>query len=343
MENNKVSVVIATYNGSEYVENLLESIENQTKTPFEIIISDDCSKDNTRDIIKYFIKHSKTPVKFFENDQSLGYADNFMLAASKAEGDVIAFCDQDDVWAPEKLEVCAEKFLDPDVMLVVHKATLVDKDLKTIGVFDQSIAEDVLKGPLYYNPWFVFAGFSMVFRRKILTFTEDCVRGVDFVGGSLRLPHDRWIMYLANMFGKTAEVDKELVLYRQHGQNIFGGGVAKTIDTTLMSKSNLNRNNIIRKAELHRQFSYESYQNIEKMGSQVSKAFPLFDKEKCKIYWRKATLHYDNRIKIYKASNRITSFALFSKAVISMNYTHNEKKGVRWRAMLKDMLFILHK
>ena len=201
----------------------------------------------------------------------------------------------------------------------------------------------MLKGPLQYNPWFVFAGFSMLFRRKILTFTENCARGIDPVGGSLRLPHDRWVMYLANMFGKTAEIDKELVLYRQHGQNIFGGSVAKTIDTTLISKSNLDRNNIIRKAELHRQFSYDSYQNIEKMGSKVSEVFPLFHKEKCEIYWKKAILHYDSRIKIYKASNRIASFALFLKAVISMTYTHNERKGIRWKAMLKDMLFILHK
>jgi len=221
VQENKISVIIATYNGSKYIKSLLESIEKQTKTPFEVILSDDCSKDNTKYIIREFTKNVKMPVKFLENDQSLGYAANFMLAASKAEGDVVAFCDQDDVWAPEKLEVCSKKFLDPDVMLVVHKATLVDKDHKTIGVFYLNIAEDKLKGPLQYNPWFVFAGFSMLFRRKILTFTEDCARGIDFVGGSLRLPHDRWIMYLANMFGKTAEIDKELVLYRQHSQNIL--------------------------------------------------------------------------------------------------------------------------
>jgi len=107
MENFKVSVVIASYNGEKYLTEQLESIRKQTIPPDELIICDDLSKDNTVKVAEEYIrKHNlEGSWKVFINENNLGYADNFDNAAKKAKGELIFFSDQDDVWELDKIEI----------------------------------------------------------------------------------------------------------------------------------------------------------------------------------------------------------------------------------------------
>ena len=107
MENIKISVVIASYNGSEYIEEQLESIRSQTLPPDELLICDDGSTDNTVDVVEKYIKKHNLQDKWSisVNGKNLGYADNFDHVALKANGSLIFFSDQDDFWEPDKIEI----------------------------------------------------------------------------------------------------------------------------------------------------------------------------------------------------------------------------------------------
>ena len=107
MESVKISVVIASYNGGVYIEEQLDSIRNQTLPPDELIICDDCSTDNTVEIVEQYIKKYNLEEKWSisVNEKNLGYADNFDQVALKANGSLIFFSDQDDVWEPDKIEI----------------------------------------------------------------------------------------------------------------------------------------------------------------------------------------------------------------------------------------------
>ena len=91
--------------------------------PHELVVCDDGSSDNTVSILQEFQKEAPFPVKIHRNPRRLGFADNFLQAASRCNGDWVAFCDQDDIWFPEKLLWVNEAIQDShasDLMLVTH-------------------------------------------------------------------------------------------------------------------------------------------------------------------------------------------------------------------------------
>lgn len=117
----KVSVAMTTYNGEKYLVEQLDSIKNQTHPVDEVIILDDISKDNTFLLVEEYIEKNGLSEKWFitRNEKNLGYADNFFAAMNKTTGDVIFFCDQDDIWIEnrvEKMVAVMEKH--PEVMML---------------------------------------------------------------------------------------------------------------------------------------------------------------------------------------------------------------------------------
>lgn len=102
----KVSVVMATYGGEEYIVEQLDSICVQLKAGDELIICDDCSKDATVKVIREYIAKNgyEDLIRLYENEQNLGFQNNFNKALSYANGDLIFFADQDDIWKENKIE-----------------------------------------------------------------------------------------------------------------------------------------------------------------------------------------------------------------------------------------------
>lgn len=100
--NELVSIIMPSYNTSEYVEESIKSVLNQTYTNWELIIVDDCSTDNSEEIIKQFTHDVR--IRFFKNEKNSGAAISRNLALREAKGKWIAFLDSDDLWEPEKLE-----------------------------------------------------------------------------------------------------------------------------------------------------------------------------------------------------------------------------------------------
>ena len=101
-----ISVAMATYNGEKYIIEQLDSIRRQTMPVDEVIICDDCSKDNTVRVVENYITQHGLREKWHisVNLQNLGYASNFVGAVRKTSGDYIFFCDQDDIWVENRIE-----------------------------------------------------------------------------------------------------------------------------------------------------------------------------------------------------------------------------------------------
>ncbi len=92
-----------TFNSAAYVAESIESIQRQTYTRWELLIADDCSRDNTRDIIQRYAD-SDTRIRLITLDTNSGAAVARNAAIDQAQGRFIAFCDSDDQWLPTKLE-----------------------------------------------------------------------------------------------------------------------------------------------------------------------------------------------------------------------------------------------
>ena len=116
----KISVAMATYNGSLYLSGQLLSLGQQVCKPAELVVVDDSSSDETVDIIRQFSKNASFPVRLTVNNERMGPARTFFRAANLCDSEIIAFCDQDDIWDPHKLQKCKRYFSDNDVVLVAH-------------------------------------------------------------------------------------------------------------------------------------------------------------------------------------------------------------------------------
>jgi glycosyltransferase involved in cell wall biosynthesis len=212
--NPAVSVVLATYNGEKYLKEQIDSILRQTYTSIELVITDDCSTDSTRKILQeYADKYENVRVYF--NERNLGFIQNFEKTVKYAQGEYIAFADQDDVWLPEKIQCLVDGI--GDNMLVYSDSAYIDADgnpmSKKISDYRNLICGKNLYA-LDSESGIWVAAHAMMFRRELLD------SALPF---SVYISHDTWLTYIAMLKGTIAVVPKVLVLYRQHGNNMVGG------------------------------------------------------------------------------------------------------------------------
>lgn len=217
----KISVALCTYNGAAYLREQLASLSAQVLSPCELIVCDDASQDETVSLIRSFADEAPFPVRLIVNEKSCGTTANFEQAIRLSSGDLIALCDQDDVWHPDKLQLIAATFeRESDTLIAFSDAEVVDEQLQPLG----------------YTLW-GYAGFNRSRRDKALLpeFLKHCPAfGMTMVfHSSLRqhilpipqnIPHDMWtgLMGVA-LEGKAALINKTLVKYRQHASQQTGG------------------------------------------------------------------------------------------------------------------------
>ena len=100
--NDLVSIIKPSYNTAGYISETIESVIKQTYANWELIIVDDCSTDNTDEVVKPFLTDKR--IKYLKNEKNSGAAVSRNYALREAKGKWIAFLDSDDLWLPEKLE-----------------------------------------------------------------------------------------------------------------------------------------------------------------------------------------------------------------------------------------------
>jgi glycosyltransferase involved in cell wall biosynthesis len=217
-----ISIALATYNGEAYLAEQLESLARQTLLPSELVISDDGSSDRTVEIAQAFADRAPFPVRILPNEKRLGFSDNFMRAVANCRGELIAFCDQDDIWDVAKLATLAPAFDDPEVLLAFHNAVLIDAAGVARGRLYRSGRGVEVSEPLTRHPWLTVPGFLQVFRRELTDCAAFHPLSYDVNWPGQPLTHDRWFYFLASVFGRIAYVGQDLVQYRQHGANVSG-------------------------------------------------------------------------------------------------------------------------
>lgn len=135
MNNPLVSVIIATHNREDLLPQAVDSILNQTYQDFEVIIVDDCSSDNSPEVIRQ-LENKDPRIRSIRSEQNIGPGAARNLGINKAKGEFIAIMDDDDLAEPERLKSEISAFeLDPEVMLVFSSVAWVDDNLQVINTF----------------------------------------------------------------------------------------------------------------------------------------------------------------------------------------------------------------
>ncbi len=130
--NDLVSIVMPSYNTSQYIAESIQSVLKQTYSNWELLIVDDCSPDDTDEVVKPFLADSR--IRFFKNEKNSGAAVSRNKALREAKGRWIAFLDSDDLWMPEKLEKQV-KFMEENVYHFSYtRYAEIDIDGKRNGV-----------------------------------------------------------------------------------------------------------------------------------------------------------------------------------------------------------------
>lgn len=179
MINLKISIALATFNGARFLKDQLASLVEQTFLPVELVVTDDGSTDETLAILEWYSHVAPFHVSVHRNHQRFGYVMNFLKAASLCSGDVIAFCDQDDVWLPAKLERLCEAFSHSQADFVAHAAEVTNAHLvwtgkryPDIGV-NRSFAADEVHDVFY-------PGFTIALSQKFFGVVRNVIEQPGF-------------------------------------------------------------------------------------------------------------------------------------------------------------------
>lgn len=203
---------MATYNGEKYLSKQLDSILHQSFSIDEIVIVDDCSTDSTLSLLRDYASRFAN-IKVFTNKVNLGVRKSFERALSLTQGDYIALSDQDDVWLPNKIETLLANI--GDSLLVHSDSMIVDQNLKIIASSHFAISKKLHKESFIdYLLNSNITGCTMLLSRKLL---DSCLPFTTY-----NLPHDWYIAYYAAYKNSIKFVDKPLMYYRQHQNNVSG-------------------------------------------------------------------------------------------------------------------------
>ena len=329
-ESKTISVVIATYNGSAFIREQLESVIGQSFKPIEIVVADDGSTDRTLEIVKSVAAGSSVPVAIKVNNTNLGFRDNFLNAALSAKGDFVAFCDQDDIWDREKLERVAAYFGNPNISMIVHAAASLDQSTGKLVKFTQGIQRTGVKPPLSYDPWLTFFGFSIVFRRELLHLADIDGRFRDFIVPKEKIAHDRWIVFLGQVVGETAELNLPLVTYRQHATNLFGDG---------RRSHKAQAHDPIRELDDYIAATADMIAVIRDLPDETEATFPLFDREKAIHFFQKALHQLEQRKRVYVPRSRPRGVWAVIRNIRGGVYRSVHHDAIRWRSIARDLKY----
>lgn len=236
-----IDILLSTYNGSRFLSEQLDSILCQTNTQWKLFIRDDGSKDTTREIIeKYVSAHPEKIVWINRNDiRNVGVIKSFEELLNYSSAQYFMFCDQDDVWLPNKIDLTLNKIKELEKLHSVSRPIVVHTDLKVVDGKLNTISESMFA--------ISRATPQMIYKNIYYTFICNCVTGCTLMGNmksreiSLPFPqfidmHDSWVPRRTLLEGGVvATIYESTMLYRQHGFNVLGANPTISLKKRLMS------------------------------------------------------------------------------------------------------------
>jgi len=226
----KISVAMATHNAGQYLAEQLNSLSQQTRLPCELVVCDDCSTDETLAIVERFSEIAPFPIRIYRNESNLGFADNFLKAASLCSGDFVSFCDQDDVWLPSKLRDVQEAIeTNPQINLILQNAYICNERLDiSHRIFPASILPGHHDKQSQFGFW-VWLGFLQTVRASMLEPALKIDRPRNYYPGHRIMSHDKLTCLLANAIGGILVLPKPAALYRRHSNALTGDYAVQTL------------------------------------------------------------------------------------------------------------------
>lgn len=219
-----IAILLAAYNAEKYLEEQVESLLAQNNQDWTLYIRNDGSKDRTEQIIeRYYEQYPDKIVQIDKGGDNLGCRGCFFRLIEVVESDYYMFCDADDFWLPEKIELSSNLLKEkenkyPNTALLVHTDKVVcDEKLNIIAPSwwkSVGLNPDLFHKFLYIpiNP--VVGGATSIFNKIV---RDKC----------LPIPqnppqHDCWIPFQTAKYGKIFALHEPLILYRQHQSNAVG-------------------------------------------------------------------------------------------------------------------------
>ncbi len=222
--NESITILLATYNGEKYIEEQLQSLLNQTYTNWHLIIRDDNSTDGTLAILASYQQQYPEKITILPNKgANLGSVLNFnALLTFAQDAHYIMFCDQDDRWLPDKIEVTYARMRELEKeygqeypIMVFTNFQYVDEKMQVIESkkhFEiNTIRNFGFSHLLAQNPVY---GCTTIINRALANKVGIIPPEAGF--------HDHWIALIAAAFGKLFYLKEKTVLYRQHSSNVSG-------------------------------------------------------------------------------------------------------------------------
>ncbi|MDO4849577.1 MAG: glycosyltransferase family 2 protein [Coriobacteriia bacterium] len=217
---------MATYNGERFVGEQIESIQAQTYGNWRLLVSDDCSSDGTLDIVRRYAAEDERIRIVSEGVRYGGAKENFFALMRQTNAAYVMFCDQDDVWREDKIEVEVSAVLDNErghgssCPIMVHSdLALIDRDGRALNVTMREIITDAdikTASPEQVLLTSVATGCTMALNRPCI---DECLK-VGRLGDVVM--HDWWATLTACMLGVRVYIDESLVFYRQHENSVVG-------------------------------------------------------------------------------------------------------------------------
>lgn len=209
-----VSIVINNYNYGRFLRDAIESAINQTYPNVEVIVVDDGSTDESREIIAQYAEKGRVVPLLKENG---GQASAFNAGFANAKGDIIIFLDADDVLLPEAAEEVVSAWR-PDLSKVQYRLEIIDRTEKRQGSFlpntrmpSGDLSHLLLTYGAYPSPPTSGNAWSRRFLESVLPMPES----------EWRNSADAYLIQLAGVMGEIVSLDEVLGLYRVHGENFY--------------------------------------------------------------------------------------------------------------------------
>ncbi len=222
---NRVDILMATYNGGRFLDEQIRSILEQTHREFRLLVRDDGSWDTTPSLLaEYAGRRPRQIVLLEQHAKNLGPAGSFSALLQQADADYVMFCDQDDVWLPDKVERILHRMKQIERQEGAEQPTLVHTDLVVADEWLGTLSDSFWK----YQRLDPRRGsaFNRLLVQNMVTgcacmLNQALVRKAAPIPPEARM-HDWWVALVAAAFGRVECLPEATVIYRQHGSNALG-------------------------------------------------------------------------------------------------------------------------
>ncbi len=223
----RVAILLATYNGERYVDEQIRSLLAQTYRDFVVIVRDDNSSDRTPEILARWATAQPDKIRIVSDDRgNLRLAGNFSRLMEICDAPYFAFCDQDDVWLPNKVELMLDEVRELENQFGKTMPIMVHSDLRVVGEDLQELFPSLFQyrqvnlrngqrlDHLIINN--IVLGCALMGNRALLEAARPIPDGIAF--------HDWWLALIAASCGVLRTMAEPTILYRLHDRNVVGAG-----------------------------------------------------------------------------------------------------------------------